>query len=272
MAQRKEDEGKIYRKDGKVVVEAKGQQKIFEKKMIFLPDEYDLAVKTYLTSLTNDEVVVLAINGYSSIKADHCAAWGIKPGAYEAASAALLAGVINDLQNNFRGIDIRIVHGASNMGVDKSAIQVARDLGIVQLGFNCPKFMLYVEDDEVPVYVAKSQADYADAFINSLDILIAANGRIQAFEMDMDAAFKKRKHVIPVNIIKSISTKGGPPAFGPNNEIEDAVAAFYEQVHFVHSLINGAAVMDWEVINKNTKDIAVNICRRMISPGRAFCY
>ena len=235
-----------------------------------MPGEYDRAVEKYLTSLKNEEVVILAINGYSSIKDVNCAAWGILPGAYEAACASLLAGIIKNLQKRFPGIDLRIVHGASDMGVDAAAMKVAKKLGIIQLGFNCPKFMPWVCDDDVPVYVAKTQKDYAEAFISSLDMLIAANGRIQAFEMDMDAAFKKRKHVIPVNIIKSISTTGGPPAFGPAGEIEDAVAAFYEQVHSVSMLLNGIPVMDFDTINKNAKEVTAQICRRIITPNRAY--
>lgn len=272
MTQKKEDEGKIYRKNGKVIVEAKGQQKIFKRKPIFLPNEYSLAVEKYLSSLTGSDVVVLGANGYSRISPENEREWGTTLKAYQAACSKLFADNIRNAQKKFAGMDIRIVHGASDLGVDTSLMEVARRLNIIQLGFSCPNFMLHVLDDDVPVHVAENQKAYADNFTSALNILFGFNGRIQAFEMDLAAALFKRKFFIPVNVIKTISTKGGPPAFGPNGEIEDAVMAYELQVRSVNYLTRGRVVVDWETIYNNTQEVTVDILRNHISPEIAFGY
>ncbi|MEZ4534184.1 MAG: hypothetical protein R3D26_04120 [Cyanobacteriota/Melainabacteria group bacterium] len=91
--------------------------------------------------------------------------------------------------------------------MDWAIIKAARDLNRPHLGHSCPKFMFYVEDDTDPVYVAETSR--IRLFVRrSLDILIAANGRMQAFRHDIMAVFEKMKHASFVNVLKSISTNG----------------------------------------------------------------
>jgi len=285
------NEGKIYRnKEKDVIVEIQGKpnlkdlpgvtcldshkpvaektyQKIFKKKQIYLPKEYDLAITTYLSGT---DVIIIGMNGYSSLTPQQCQEWGVKVGAYEAACSALLNTTISYLQNEFPGIDVRVVHGASNLGVDQAIINTANLMNRPQLGFSCPKFMFYVNDDDVPVYVASTQDEYSRAFAKSLDILIAANGRIQSFEHDIDAAFKFRKHVIPVNVLKSISTTGGPPAFKEEGHIEDAVAAMELLVHMVSMQLGGERRDPWENLLEHIHKTIGSIARQVLSPRRAF--
>lgn len=242
--------------------------KTFYKRQIYLPSEYERARREVLQGT---DVIVLGINGYSSVSAKNCADWGIAPGAYDAACRALLESAVLTLTQKFPGVDVRIVHGASNMGVDKAAIDVALVRNCKQLGHSCPKFLFYVTDDsDFPVYVGNTQAEYADTFITSLNILIAANGRVHAFEHDIDAAFKKRKHVIPVNVIKSISNAGGAPAFDADNKVVDAVAAFEELVHHVAITSTGVSHDPWQTTMESVLTTIISVSRRMISPARAF--
>lgn len=287
------DDGKIFRQDGKTIVQIQGHsslgslpgvrcldpeaeeekriyEKVFIKKKVYLPGEYDQAVSE---QLKGKDIVVLGMNGYSGLSDELCAAWGVKPGGYEAACAAILRSTTKLLQAKFPGVDIRFAHGASDLGVDRAIIEVANGLNRPQLGHSCPHFMFYVEDDDIPVYVAKDQAAYSLAFISSLDILIAANGRIQSFEHDIDAAFKKLKHVIPVNVLRSISTNGGPPAVGPDGKINDAVAAFEQHVHLVSqhfgSLNYNSANMFPSLV-EHVNVVVEHIGRQILSPDRAF--
>ncbi len=241
---------------------------MFRKRQIFLPDEYDQARKV----LAGRDVIVLGMNGYSSLKPAMLTRWGVPECAYEAACSQLLATVIKKMMDCYTGVDIRVVHGASDMGVDKAIITAALHMGRPQLGFNCPKWMFYVPDnDDFPVYVGESSDAYADRFIESLDVLIAANGRLQAFRHDIMAAFEKMKYVIPVNVMGSISTNGGPEAIGVDGHIEDAVTAFESRVFMVSQQLGYIPKQDaW----KNSIDRACNvveyICRNMLSPQRAF--
>lgn len=261
--------GSIRRTEEGVCVEYGDKQKIFKRKPIFLPNEYDRAIGAHILG-TN--VIVLGMNGYSSLSEEKCVAYGIKPGDYEIACASLMQNTIKNLQQQYEGITIRIAHGASNMGVDKAMINVGLKLNIQQLGFNCPNYMMYVEDDDIPVYVAKNEREYCEAFTEALDILITANGRKVTFEMDIDAMFKKHKDVIPVNVIRSISTMGGPPAINENGEIEDAVAFWYLKMHHVSAEMGITGIESWNNLNNRVCGVTSDICRRIMPAPIAFGY
>jgi hypothetical protein len=266
--------GKPYVADQKGVTcenpDAKPEDQIhvkrFVNKRIYLSSQYDQAVKEVLSGI---DVIVLGMNGYSALSKETCLAWGVKPGAYEAACIGVLKSVYASLMSTFPNIDIRFADGASNVGVDHALISVAKELNRPHLGHSCPKFMFYVEDDDMPVFVADTQEEYAERFIDSLQILIAANGRMQAFEHDIMAVFKKLKHVVPVNVLRSISTTGGPPAIGPNGKIEDAVAAFEQRVHLAHQMVYSHRDPYRDMVGHICETTAA-IVRPLLSPERAF--
>jgi hypothetical protein len=247
--------------------------KRFDKKRIYMPGEYQRAVQE---NLVGRDVIVLGMNGYSALSDDQCRAWGVQPLAYESACEGILKSVCRNLWAEFPGISMRFADGASNelvdgrmMGVDSVLLKVAKDLNILHLGHSCPKFMFYVKDDEEPVFVANTQAEYADAFISSLHVLIAANGRMQAFQHDIQAVFNKLKHFVPVNVLRSISTTGGPPAIGPKGQIEDAVAAFEQRVHVAQRAIYGGCDPYKSMVG-HVKEFTTSVVRSLISPERAF--
>lgn len=242
--------------------------KQFRKKRIYLPGDLERAV---FENLGGHDVLRVGMNGYSRLNAEQCATWGVKQGAYEHATASLLEAVIRKVQDSFRGIDVRLLHGASNMGVDASILKVATKLNLTNLGFSCPAFMFFVEDDDIPVYVAANQPAYADAFAKSLDLLIAANGRAQALQHDLMAALQYGKEVVLVNVLRTISTTGGPPAIGPDGKIEDAVDAFLIRVHAVGQRLERGGNRDhWKETVNEILDVASSICRQRLSPERAF--
>lgn len=245
-------------------------RKLFTKKRIYLSSEYERAVKEVLRGT---DVVVLGMNGYSDLSAEKCALWGVKPGAYEQACIGILKMLHKRLNQHFKDIDIRFADGASAStggGVDWAIINAARDLNCQHLGHSCPRFMFYVLDDEDPVYVAETQVDYANAFIDSLDILVAANGRMQAFRHDIMAVFEKMKYLIPVNVLKSLSTNGGMPAVDANGQIEDAVATYEQRVHLIGQRIIQSSADPYRDLVLNICNEAVGIVRPLLSGERAY--
>lgn len=242
-------------------------RKLFTRKKIYLPGEEAKAVQDILAG---PDVVVLGMNGYSALSAERCQAWGIKPGAYEAACQKLLHNVVRKLQAQYAGVNVRIVHGASNMGVDEAVMSTCRKLNLINLGHNCPRWMIYVQDDDEPVYVAQNQSEYSRSFVRSLDILIAANGAQQSFSHDIAAAFEFQKHVIPINLIGSISTTGGPAAISPKGLIEDAVAAFNRLIHQINVQTNRAEYDAYADLCGKVESTVINIARPMLSPARAY--
>ena len=287
-------EGRIYRKEGKVLVEMIGAgylagmdgvecvnpgdpeakriyRKTFVRKPIYMPQQYQRAVAKHLSGT---DVLRIGINGYSVLTKEQCQAWGVREGTYEAASRVILVETIKRLQHKIPGVKVCIVHGASAMdtksikGIDAVAIDVGRRMSLSQLGHSCPKFMFFVPDDDIPVYVARTQAEYAMAFIDSLDILIAANGRNQAYEHDIDAVLKKRKHLIAINVLKSISVTGGPPAINAEGGIEDAVAAMEYFIHMASDQLYGPEI--FEQLCDRVDMIVTKIARRTVSPDQAF--
>ena len=281
-------EGRIYREGATTVVEIMGKayllkepgvtcvnpeapeadriyRKIFTKKKIYLPDELEAAISE---CLPNRYRMVLAMNGYSSIKPAQCAAWGVKVGAYEKACSVLLDYTVNKARSRFRDMALCCVHGASDMGVDKAVMDYCRKERIQQMGFNCPQYMFYVLDDDIPVYVAATVEEYSRAFVKTADVLIAANGRLQAFRMDIMAVFEYDKVVIPVNVLKLISTTGGPPARNADGTIEDAVAHFLQRVYFVgqHVFESGLNRDAWANALTELDQILTHIMRHILPP------
>lgn len=244
-------------------------RKRFEKNRIFFgPKDYQRAISEILTG---PDVIVLGMTGYSSLKPEQCVQYGVKVGAYEKACEAALLNVYRALMK-FEGVDVRFAHGASaDLGVDSAIIKAAKKVNKyhLSLGHSCPRFMMYVPDDGMPVYVGTSQADYSDKFTSSVNVLIAANGRMQAFEMDMTASIAKRKKLIPLNILRMISSTGGPPAYNAEGKIEDAVAVYEETVHTLDTQVykandpfaHGIAALQQKV---------TALVRPMLSPERAF--
>ncbi len=243
-------------------------RKVFSNKEFYTADQYEKAIRDHLVGTY---VIVLGMNGYSVLSPEKCRAWGVAYRAYGAACKRMMVSTGRAMMQEFAGVDPRIVHGASDMEVDRAAIGAAKILKRNQLGFSCPKFVFYVKDgDGVPVFVARTQDEYSLAFIRSLDILIAANGRMQAFQHDIDAAFKYLKHVIPVNVLKTLSTTGGPPAINEKGEIEDAVAAFEQRVHLIATRYGYGRSDAYKEMLNYLNETVVGISRKLLSPELAF--
>lgn len=243
-------------------------QKVFNQRKIYLPEEYDLAVSE---QLNGRYVLVLAMNGYSSIKPDQCAAWGIREGAYEVACKNLLKAVCRHLQAQFPDIDIRLAHGSSDMGVDRAIIDAANELRRPMLGFSCAEYAFYVKDGtDFPMHIAATVDEYSEGFVRSADVLIAANGRKQAFRMDIRAVFEYDKVLIPVNVIRLISTLGGPPAKSPDGTILDAVAHFEQRMCMIgqrRPTAPGSIAHDpWKSAIHELGEFLVDRCRHVLDP------
>lgn len=206
-------------------------QKEFKRRKVYLPDEHDLPIRDYLRGGVRP-ILVIGANGYSSVKDAHLRAWHVGELAYRVAVETALETIYARVRDELgEAVDIRFVHGSSTQGlarrgVDTSIVNTATKLHCQQLGFSCPKYMMYVNDDtDFPVYVAQDKDAYSKAFVDSLDVLVSCNGRVQTLEMDIHAAIFRRKYVVLYDLLGAISPTGGPPAYGPNNEIEDAVKA-----------------------------------------------
>jgi hypothetical protein len=239
-------------------------KKRFSKNKIFMPNEYSMAVSSIFFQ---EDQVIIGMNGFTNVK--H-AEWGVKPGAYEAACTNLLTFIIESLTSEFRGIKIGLVNGASDLGVDASIFEVAKLFNLPLLGHSCPHFLMYAKDDGFPIYVAEDELKYSHAFTETLDILVTANGGQITFRHDIDAAFNKGKHVLPLKVLQAISTTGGPPAFDSEGRVVDAVTAFEQRVHMIAVHLGVDTPDKWQVIKNWSKDQVISICRSKISPKRAF--
>lgn len=238
--------------------------KTFHNKRIFLPEQYDAAVREVLEGRN---VIRLGFNGYSTIGEERARRWGVTLEAYEGACAKLAFDTIKYLQGEFPGVNIRLVNGASDMGIDRSTNNIAAELNIPILGFSCPSYMLHVQDDDTAVYVGQDKRTYSDRFVESLDILVAANGAETAYRHDMEAALIHFKHFVPVDVVSAISSTGGVPAFGQDGRVENAVKAY---AHLVHMMGQGAAAGGFDGIAEFVKGVCKDVCRQKLEPTFAF--
>lgn len=253
----------------------KQYQKAFHRKPIYLPGEYAPAVAERITFPDN---FVVSMNGYSRITDGQCTRYGVQQGAYEEACRALLSQVVKHLRQKFTGADLRLIHGASNMGIDKAIQDVADEYNLLPLGFSCPRYMLYVKDDHIPVYVGSDRAEYADRYIRTLDLLITTGGREQALQHDVLAACVYNKRIHFVDVLNSLSSTGGVPAtvISPDGRVrvDNAAAAMGRNVSFFarHEAVPLASREGdvWDAIFHNVSTVAAEVCRLKMSPGRKF--
>jgi hypothetical protein len=250
-------------------------EKAFENKKIYLSHEYEKAIAEVIAQ---PDSVVLSMNGYSQITAEQCVKYGVQAGDYEEACSAILREAIIRLKKTFSGASLKLVYGASDTGVDKAIEVVAREFNLTLLGFSCPEFMMYVKDDDIPVYVAKTIADYADFYIRSLDLLIATGGRAHALTHDISASCVYNKRIHFIDVLNSLSSTGGVPATISDGKggykVDNAAAAFGRNISFF-SRDDAVANMPnsgdkWDAIFANVNSVAVEVCRQKMSPARKF--
>jgi hypothetical protein len=235
------------------------------QKKIYTATQYETAMDTHLRG---KNVIVLGMNGFSRLTSQQCAASGVLPGEYEIACAIFLKAMVLHMQDAFPLADVRLTHGSSWMGVDRVIQEVAFALNRPQMGFTCLDFLWYAPDNDVPLHVSRQQTQYSEAFAKSSDVLIAANGRAQAYEMDYLGVLKFGKHFMPINILKLISRTGGPPAVNAEGKIEDAVAYFEQRMHSVNVIFGGpgAGRDPWQSAVNAAREIVTDVCRRVLPP------
>lgn len=250
-------------------------EKIFRNKRIYLPPEYEKAISENLPPGDN---FIVSMNGYSRITEEQCFEYGIKPLAYEEACKAILRKIVETVRNTMKGAKLQLIDGASRIGVDSAILDIADEFNIRTLGFSCPEYMFYVEDDDHAVYVAEDSDTYADLYVQSLDLLITTGGRKQALVHDIAAACIHGKRIHFVDVLSMLSDRGRVPATIVNKkgeiEVTNAAAAFDNTVSFFSR--EGATVASsrfgdkWDWLFADTSSVAIDVCRRKMSPRRMF--
>ena len=289
-------DGKVWRENGKVIVEVVNEpysldygaecinleapederiyRKVFTRKQIFLPDEYQQAMNVLRS---NPADFVLSMNGFSRLTKEWLEKYGIREGAYEQACIAIMKNMIDRLRDEFPGARLHLTYGASDMGVDWAIEEVAGDpkYNLDLLGFSCPRYMLYVKDDHIPVYVSPNSDLYADYYIKSLDFLVSTGGRDQALKHDIMAAciFQKRIHF--VNVLSLLSDNNIPAVIIENGEtkIENAPAAF--ETNISSSNINDIPIVvingdKWSALFENIAAYVIGACRKKMPVDKMF--
>ncbi len=248
---------------------ADAQERMYEKrfvqKRIYFPGQRKLAIKE---NLSLPYTLIFGINGYSSLSEEKCRKYGVVPGAYEKACSVAIELMDEHVCARYPDANLCYAHGGSHLCVDRVTIETAERLRRAQLGFSCPEYLWYVHDDKHPIYVSPNKRSYSRAFVRSCDVLIAMNGRKQAYEMDFMGTLEFSKVLIPINILRLISTTGGPPALDENGNIEDAVAHFEQRIFTVgRQLIGGTIARDaWPDAINDLRQIVSHVCRRILPP------
>ncbi len=255
-------------------VEERLYKKSFLKKPIYLPNQYEEAKSRYITHNDN---LILSLNGYSRFSDEDCRRAGVKPGEYEAACKAIIKHLIKHINDKFNSPKIDLIYGASDLGIDKVIKEVSEEHNIISLGFSCPKYMLYVKDDEIPVYLGKNKDDYAERYVESLDLLISTGGREQTLSKDILCACRYNKRIHFVDVLNLLSSTGGVPAtrIGPDGKIhvENAAAAMGRNISFFtpgKSQIMNFHGDIWDQVFQDVNSVATEVCRRKMSPERKF--
>jgi hypothetical protein len=146
----------------------------------------------------------LGTTGYSSLSKQFLEKYGIPEGAYAAVIERVLFAIREKLAN--RGVNMLLLDGFSEGDVDRAIRTTARVTDTPEVGFCCPKFMLYAKDGGT-VFVAPSQRAYSSAFSHSSELLLVTGGRGQAFDHDLKNFFSVLNEgaAIPLNVMGLIA-------------------------------------------------------------------
>lgn len=206
----------IYRKD-------------FVKKSIYLSGGLEEA----RTFVSGAGVFRMSLNGYSVLEPAWLRQYGIDPGAYEAACEAITEYLVQRARKF--GVEPVLIHGASSTGVDAAIIKVGKTMNVRQLGCSCPRYMLWVDDDDVPVWVANSSDEYADVYVQLLHFLVTTGGRAQSLGHDIAAACMYDTPVCIFDVINAVAKTTVPPFIIENGvrKVVNTAAAFARNIHTV---------------------------------------
>ncbi len=168
--------------------------------------------------------------------------------------------------------------GYERFGIDKVLEDVAYKYSKELLGFSCPRFMLYVNDNsKYPVYVATTAKDYANKFIMSLDFLVTTGGRKHAFAHDLRCVLDEDKSIFFVDVLSHVARTPVPThSYDQNGNIviENAPAAFEHNI-FSFSKRDSMLKADKggdlsDEMFKYISETCVSICRRKIPADKMY--
>ncbi len=253
---------------GVEVIEVEGEkcvQKKFYRKPIFLAHELKQAVSLHLRREPGSFVV--SMNGYTTLSTDFLITYGIKPGAYKAACIRVFRTMLKNFRNRFPKTKVFVAHGAVDSEVDGALLQVKKEENLGGLGFSCPKFIFYVNDDDEPLYVANSVDGYADAYIQSLDFLISTGGRAHALTHDINASVLYSKIIYFVDLISMVAEVPVPssvPLPGGGRQVENAAAAFRNNLAFFGSNLDRGSQTSFQLLDNDIFAVAEPVCRKVM--------
>ncbi len=252
-------------------------RKIFVRKKVYLPDEYEKATHEVLGG---ENTFVLSMNGFTDIGEEKLRNWHLVDGEYEAGCDDLLDGVVIALQQRFKEATLKLVDGGSLMGVDLAIQRVKERHNLTSLSFSTPAWMVFVPDNDDAVYVGANADEYADRYIRSLNFLITTGGRDQALKHDVYAGILYGKRIHFVDVANALAAgRGGvvPPTRTEEDgrvRVENAVAAMRQYISIsgisFDSENSDGLTERWERMVQDTSIRAIEACRPNMKPGNMF--
>jgi hypothetical protein len=251
--------------------EEREYQRIFINRRIYLPKELPEFRKENFA----ENVFVISMNGYSSLRADWLKANGLKEGAYEAACESLFKEIYRRFKEKLPKVKLVAIYGVSDTGVDLAISRACSSLGIEPLGFTCPRYALYMADSGAPVYLANNADDYADIYVQSLHFLICAGGREQALKHDVFAACVYEKKIYFVDLPSMLSENNHVNAVvedaNGRRTVNNAAAAFGTSVSFFDRSSHSDSRSDvWAALYEDVANMAYTFARKKLAAKYTF--
>jgi len=255
-------------------------ERVFKYRPISLPDELNEFKETNSINCSNR--LWITMNGFSNTE-EFLQKYQLKPNTYEMACTRLFMSTINGLRCRFPNIDISVLSGASNTGIDLALAQACAKSKppIVPVGVTCPRFLLYIQDDPQlgPVYVASTKEEYAGLYVEWADLLITTGGREHALVHDIYCACKSLTKIYFVNVLKLICSNLSQsgilvnPATGKVT-IENAPAVFGNIVSFFEMnpviRFSDTNLDIWKQCEVAVTNFAIEVARQKLPPEIVF--
>jgi len=245
---------------------------LVEKRFQQLQVVAEHAASAITTFLKSEEVVVLGPTGFSNLSPQLLKEMGLAEGDYEEATACYITTVISSLVSYFPNVHFVIADGASDAFVDKGACMAAerlQELGVDHIGHTCNRYLRYVKDRPGVVQISPSSEEYANAFVNHVDILLGLGGRAHALKLDIRGVMSQESKLLVLpDLIRTISAYGDHLPSHSKGELADASAMFGTLLRLVPP--QGTAFDPLQAVAESTAKNCIDVSRRALPASKKF--
>lgn len=248
-------------------------RKVFRNLTIYQADEFEEA----MTAVFGDDPrrFILAANGFSRLEPGHLERWGVELGEYEDGVEELMRETALCIRQRFGDtVPLGCVDGGADKGVDKSVINVEKEMDLPALTTTSYGWLMYAEDAPGRVvYATPTKQEYAVKFIEALDHLFFTGGRQQSMS-DYVAAVERGKSTYVVDVLGALAEKevDSRELSHRDEAAFNAAAIILNRFGYASETERAEWPQPWEDVKARAVQRALEACAEHLNEGAHFSF